>query len=566
MEESELQRWRAAAERHLDVQAARAARYQAYFDGEEAIPVILDTTERQAFAAFLREAGANWCELVANAVAERLQVTGFRFAGDGGEAAWAIWQANSMDADAELVQSDALVCGSSFVLVQPDPDNPAGVEMTAESPLEATVLYEPGSRRRRAAGYKRFGGAEFGRKTEVLMLPDVIATWPADGTGPAVQAPNPAGAVGMIEVTPQPRTYGPPRSELHSCIPIQDRINTVLFARLVATDYSAFRQIWATGVKIARNTVLSADGSEITRPVSPYDVGANRLLANENPDGRFGSFPESQLRGYLDSVEQDVNQMAAITQTPPHYLLGQIANLSADAIKAAEAGLVAKCRRRSLHIGESWEEVARYALRLIGSPAAADLAGEVIWADFETRSIAQLADALSKLGAPPISVPQEVLWEKFGATRAEIERWRVLRAAEQAEAMANAVAGLGGPDSAYARLLAGGGASGQAGQLWPLAGLWAMRTGRVWAGRWAGSWRGSPRCGSCCGIRPGRCTRRGSRVRSPRRGPPAPRSSPRTRRPGGSSRSPCYRAGGAARTRSPPGWSAPRPRAGRCGR
>ena len=316
MDVNELQAWRVAAERHLDAQAERARRYQLYFDGEEAVPVILDTTERQAFRAFLREAGANWCELVANAVAERLQVVGFRFAGTGGDDAWAIWQANQMDADAELVQSDALVCGSSFVLVQPDPDNPSGVEMTAESPLEATVLYEPGSRRRRAAGYKRFGGEEFGRHTEVLILPDVIATWHADQTGPPEQAPNPAGAVGLIEIAPQPRTRGWPRSELHSCIPIQDRINTVLFARLVATDYSAFRQIWATGVKIARNTVTSADGTEVVRPVAPYDIGANRLLTNENPEGRFGSFPESALRGYLDSVEQDVNQMAAITQNP----------------------------------------------------------------------------------------------------------------------------------------------------------------------------------------------------------------------------------------------------------
>jgi hypothetical protein len=463
MDENELQTWRAAAERHLDAQVARVMRYQAYFDGEEAIPVILDTTERHAFRAFLREAGANWCELVANAVAERLQVVGFRFAGTGGDDAWAIWQANQMDADAELVQSDALVCGSSFVHVQPDPGNPSGVEMTAESPREATVLYEPGSRRRRAAGYKRFGGEHLGRHTEVLILPDVIATWHADQVGPAEQAPNPAGAVGMIEITPQPRTHGWPRSELHSCIPIQDRINTVLFARLVATDYSAFRQIWATGVKIARQTVTSADGSEVIRPVAPYDIGANRLLANENPEARFGSFPESALRGYLDSVEQDVNQMAAITQTPPHYLLGQIANLSADAIKAAEAGLVAKCRRRSLHVGEGWETAARYALRLTGNPAAADLGAEVIWADFETRSLAQLADALSKLGAPPINIPQEVIWAKYGASPQEIDRWRTLRAAEQAEALANAVGALGAPDGAYARLLTAGGVTGQAG-------------------------------------------------------------------------------------------------------
>ena len=114
---------------------------------------LLDTEERQTFRTFLNEAGANWCELVVNAVAERLQVVGFRFGDDAAsEAAWTIWQASQMDADSELVQTDALVMGSSFVLVQPDDDNATGVSITAESPLEATVLYQPGNRRRRSPG------------------------------------------------------------------------------------------------------------------------------------------------------------------------------------------------------------------------------------------------------------------------------------------------------------------------------------------------------------------------------------------------------------------------------
>ena len=127
----------------------------------------------------------------------------------------------------------------------------------------------------------------------------------------------------------------------------------------MATDYGAFRQIWATGIKIAREVMKTDDGGEVVKVGRPFDVGANRLLTNESPEGRFGSFPESTLGGYLASVEQDVTMMAAITQTPAHYLTGTLVNLSADAIKAAEAGLVSKVRRRSLHIGEGHEEAMR---------------------------------------------------------------------------------------------------------------------------------------------------------------------------------------------------------------
>ena len=170
LDDLDLNGLRTAAAHKLDQQRARAMLYQTYYDGEESLHVLFGGEERRIFAKFLEESRANWCELVANGVHERLTVEGFRFAGDGADVAWDIWQASHMDADSKLAQLDALVTGSSAVLVQPDDDNPTGVAITVESPLEACVLYEPGSRRRRAAGYKRFGD-DMHEQTEVLILP-----------------------------------------------------------------------------------------------------------------------------------------------------------------------------------------------------------------------------------------------------------------------------------------------------------------------------------------------------------------------------------------------------------
>jgi hypothetical protein len=444
--------WRQLGSTKLDAQAARGLYYQNYYDGDNAVTALMDQEERQNFRTFLRESRANWCELIVNAVAERLQVVGFRF-GPGGASnahAWEIWQGSSMDADAELAQTDALVCGSAYALIQTADDNPTGVEITGESPFEATVLYEPGNRRKRAAGYKRYSVLD--RKTEVLILPDAIVTWHPDGGSPEVKA-NDTAMVNLVEIVPQPRSIRPPRSELHSSVHFQDRINTTIFNRLVATDYGAFRQIWATGVKLARTIITSEDGTQATSIVKPFDVGANRLLTNENPDGRFGIFQESTLGGYLESVGQDVEHLAAITQTPPYYLMGGLKNISADAIKASEAGLVAKVSRRALHIGEAWEEVMRIALSLTGDPYANDVGAEVIWKDFETRSEAQLVDALTKMST--LGVPTEVLWQKWGATPQEIEQWRQMKANEGAQAAINQATALGATDP-YAQLLAGG--------------------------------------------------------------------------------------------------------------
>src|SRR5215831_19563402 len=117
----ELNQLRQAAALKLSIQSARVAGFAAYAENEAGIIALLDTEERQTFRTFLAESGCNWAELIVNAVAERLQVVGFRFGSEtDSELAWNLWQSNCMDADSELLQTDALVTGSSFLLVQPD--------------------------------------------------------------------------------------------------------------------------------------------------------------------------------------------------------------------------------------------------------------------------------------------------------------------------------------------------------------------------------------------------------------------------------------------------------------
>jgi hypothetical protein len=448
----QLNRLREAAAAKLTIQAARATTFQAYYDNQAGIVAMLSQPDRQIFKTFLDESSANWCELVVSAVSQRLQVVGFRFDDSAAaDAAWQIWQANQLDADAELAQTVALTTGSAFALVQPDEDNPTGVGISIESPLQATVLYEPGNRRKRAAGYKCYA-ADYdwlitgqsalgpfsssvlaqgaGNAVEILITPDEIVTWyPGDERDRPLIEPNPTGVVNLVELVPQPALLRPPRSELESAMPIQDRINTTIFARMVATDFGAFRTITATGVKIAKNVVKADDGSEAVAVVAPFNIGANRLLASEDPASKFGSIPGDTLAGYLSACEQDIHTLAAITQTPEYYFPGtRMVNLAADAIKAAESGLVKKCERRALHLGEGWEDVERIALGIIGNPAATDLSAETIWADFETRSEGALVDALTKMAT--LNVPTEILWRKWGATPQEITQWRELRAAE----------------------------------------------------------------------------------------------------------------------------------------
>jgi len=442
------EQWRDVLLRELAARQLELDIRFAYYDGDHPLPRA-PAAAREAYQRFLRQSRSNWVQLVVDAVAERLQVVGFRFGGDetGDRDAWAIWQANGLDADSELSQTDALTGGVSYVSVWPDEDSPVGVTIAAEHPTQTIVAFDPRRRRRRVASLKAWVDGD--RWMCWVATPAETVTWSAPAAGAALavqpgsweevdQTENPLHEVPVIELRPWPRTRPlqpgqvPGRSEMDGVLDIQNRINTTTFNRIIATEYAAYRQKWATGLE-AQNKRDPTTGDEVLDPVtglpipvSPYDTAVDRLWVAEDPGVKFGEFGESNLAGYINAARSDVEQLAAITKTPPHYLLGSIVNASGDALKAAETGLVSKVRRRAGHFGEGWEDVMRLAFTATGDARAVDFEAEVIWRDFETRSEGERVDALIKMAA--LGVPRPVLWQRWGASPQEVTRWQAMEA------------------------------------------------------------------------------------------------------------------------------------------
>jgi hypothetical protein len=439
--------WRDLLLARIEARRSEVVLRMRYYSGDHVLPQ-MPPGAQVAYRRLLRTARTNWCRLVVDAVAERLRVVGFRFgeteAAD--DNAWLIWQANEMDAMHGMAQNDALVIGSSYVSVWPDPDSGTGVRIGIEHPLQTTVVYEPGDRRRRIAALKTFLDPIAGTADAWLATRDGWWLWRGKATGDedgSLRAgdwtlidggDNPLGDVPVVELRPWPRTIGPPWSEFDGgVIDIQNRINATIVNRMMATEYAAFRQKYVTGLVLpTRKDPVTGeeikDASGNPAPVEPFNTAVDRLWVAENPNAKFGEFSESDLTGYIRAVEADVQHLAAITHTPPHYLLGTIVNASGDALKASEAGLVAKVRFRAGHLGEAWEDVMRLAFTAQGDERAVDFQAETMWADFETRSESEHVDALVKLST--IGVPREVLWEKAGASPQEVKRWRVMAAQE----------------------------------------------------------------------------------------------------------------------------------------
>jgi hypothetical protein len=164
------------------------------------------------------------------------------------------------------------------------------------------------------------------------------------------------------------------------------------------------------------------------------NLNARRWMFAEDENAKFSTLAATSLEGYIKSLDMSIQHLASMTQTPPHYLLGEIANLSAEALQAAETSLLRKVEEFRKSFGESWERVFRLAAELSEETASAlDYSGEVIWRDIEMRSLSGTSDGLSKL-ADGLGIPREGLWHRVPqATRNEILEWRRLRDAQLAK-------------------------------------------------------------------------------------------------------------------------------------
>lgn len=413
-----------------------------YYEGDHPlseIPPRVPDEAKAAFRRWMRSNRANWMGLVVESVVERLEVQGIRYGADqvADKDAWAIWQASGMDVGSEMVFTDAAVTGESYITVEPNPDNPARPFLWPEHPSQVIVACDASRPTLRRAGFKKWLD-DSGFVFSVLYLPDLIVKLRSERTlgrngdtsrirwvprGDVPEFTNPLGAVPVVPFRNRGRLLTGGRSEIADVLDTQDRINRTLFLRMIAAEYAAFRQRAASG--------LALETDEATgKPKMPFTPSMVELWVSENPETKWHEFGATDLGSYIQAVESDIQHIAAETKTPPQYLLGAMVNISGDALKAAESGLVSKVRRRARHFGESIEEVFRLAFTAAGDTAkAAVVDAEVIWRNPEFRTEGELTDSLVKMKT--LGVPNEALQERWGASPQEIARWKGM-AAEQA--------------------------------------------------------------------------------------------------------------------------------------
>ncbi len=430
-------------EAELMNRSGEADRLNAYYRGEHQLR-FASPEFREYFGSRYRGFSDNWTQVVADSPVERLTPIGIKAAGDdrADRDLWRVWQVNGLDADCQLGFLGAGIARRSFVLVWGDPDDDDTPEVTFEDARECVVAYEPGSRRRRRAGLKRWqdGYHEYAtlylptetwkfrrpllRQAKSLNLAgvDEALEWQTRDTGkePNPQ-PNPMGLVPLVELPNRPMLSDDPLSDVSGTVAMQDAINLLWAHLFTASDYASLAQRVILGAEVPKTPILDDRGQVIgEKPIDLARFTKDRVMWIEGEQAQIAEWSAADLAAFTGVIEVAVGHIAAQTRTPQHYLIGRMANLSGDALIAAETGLVKRTEEKQMWFGQALREVFRLIALAQGDEAKARAitAGKLLWADAESRSHAQLADALLKL--QQIGFPFEWIAARYGLTPTEI--------------------------------------------------------------------------------------------------------------------------------------------------
>lgn len=422
----------------LEAARGQLQRANNYYNGDQPLAFIHPDVRRE-LGRRLVEVVVNWPRLIVDSLEERLDVVGFRMARDLPTDAelWRIWQANALDEASQQAHVDALVFGRSFVMVGAGRDLATPL-ITIESPLQVVVERDP------ATGViigalKQYRDAD-GYTIGVLMTPTQIHLYRSNSATDPYSIPAPAtswtlvdvmdnalGIVPIVALVNRPRTVNPDGvSELADVMPLADGVNKLASDMITAAEYAAAPRRWITGLAPSLTALAPDQLTEMSQAVRDNfeSARASKLWIAPHPDTKFGQFDEAQLTGFIAGMDAFIKQLAAIAALPPHYVGLSAENnpASAEAIRSAEASLVTRAKRRQRVWGGAWESVMRLAVHVRdGAPATGMDELETVWANPETRTIAQAADAATKLYAAGV-IDRRAALEDIGYTPAQIER------------------------------------------------------------------------------------------------------------------------------------------------
>lgn len=383
----------------------------------------------------------NWCAPVVNSCAERLTPLGLRLGKDGQAADrefQRVFDANDGAQGFAEAAAVALATGRSYAMVWGNADDESTPRVTFEHPSYCVIAKDPETGHKTAAA-KGWVDGDAGFLTlytadevwkwrwEIPSKPDsrrAVEWEPRVGPGDDVwPIPNPLGAVPMVEFANSTLLDDTPVSDIAGVAAMQDSVNLVWGYLFNSLDFTSLPQRVVTGSEPPMMPILDNDGKVTGKKPVPLDqFMRERILFLSNDQAKVNSWPAADLDAFLNVIGIAVDHISAQTRTPPHYLVGKMANMSADALTVAETGLVA----RTIQKQTAFTGPLRELYRLIalaqgkGRRAKAAASGIVLWNDPQYRALSQKTDGFVKLRQA--GMPLRYMLEWLGLNPTEVDR------------------------------------------------------------------------------------------------------------------------------------------------
>lgn len=407
---------------------AQMARLDAYYEGEQRLEQlgIAVPPELQDFVTIV-----NWPRTAVDSVEQRVDLQGFRLAGQdkADDDLWRIWQESGLDEESQLAHLDTLIFGRQYVCVGSNAERPESPRITVESPQEMTAEYDPKSRAVTAA-LRRYS-APFPRLGDFATLYLANATvWLERNTASKwqwVETERDEHMLGVVPVVPLVnrsrvrRRYGV--SEMKDVISLTDAACRALTNAQLATEAAAIPQKYVLGA-VPADFVDPKTGENLT----VWETYFGSVWALMNPNAKMGQFDAAQLSNFSGIVDHYAGLVAGETGLPMRYFGQNTANPpSADGIRADESRLITNARRKMRTWGGTWEQVMRIARRIVDKEWDPSLMRmETLWANPETPTVAQQADATMKLATTLVNgvpvLPLRMARERIGMSAGDILR------------------------------------------------------------------------------------------------------------------------------------------------
>lgn len=374
----------------------RYEKTERYYRGDHDLAFATEKFEN-AFGELFREFALNLCPAVVDAPKDKLKITNFKVeSGDGNlpTVAWEIWQRNRMGLRSGIVHKEALKNGDAYVIVwvdtagdltvYPQKSKNCCVEYDEETPgkiLWAAKVWtipdqsanaKASDRKTRLNMFYADRIEKYVSKKRTTRLPSKADDFEEfTGESEAV-VKNEYGIVPVFHFANNAEIDNIGQSELESAIPIQNALNKTVLDLMVAMEFAAYKQRWATGIE--------AEYDEEGNPKAPFMAGIERLWTSESNETRFGSFDSADLEQFL-KVKADFRvDMACVTGTPMYYFMLNTGEIpSGESLRKSETRFINKVENRQEAFGAIWEEIMAFALMIENRGKAVRLFTE--WAD-----------------------------------------------------------------------------------------------------------------------------------------------------------------------------------------